>query len=190
MDTFLSIALGLGLAAAAGFRVFVPFLALALAARGGYVPLSAGFDWIAGDAALVAFGSATLLEIGAYYVPIVDHALDVVASPAAVLAGMLLSASVMTDLPPLIKWTAVVVGGGGLAAIVQGSTVALRAASTTATGGLGNAIVATGEAGGAVGLALVALALPFAAVVIAVAFVWIVYRLARRFFRSPSPRSV
>lgn len=189
MDTFLSLALGLGLAAAAGFRVFVPLLALSLAARGGDVPLSAGFDWIASDAALVAFGSATILELGAYYVPFVDHALDVVASPVAVMAGMILSASVMADLPPLVKWTAVVVGGGGLAAVVQGSTVALRAASTAATGGVGNAVVATGEAGGAVGLALLALVLPIAAVVLAGAFVWFVFTLARRWFRPRAPRS-
>jgi hypothetical protein len=189
MDTFLGLALGLGLAAAAGFRVFVPLLALSLAARGGYVPLSTGFEWIASDAALAACGAATALEIGAYYVPLVDHALDVIASPAAVLAGMVLSASVMTDLPPLIKWTAVVVGGGGLAALVQGSTVALRAASTATTGGIGNIIVATGEAGGAVGLTLLALVLPLAAIGLAAAFVWTVYSLARRLFRPPAPRS-
>ncbi len=189
MDTLISLALGLGLAAAAGFRVFVPLFVLSLAARVGYVPLSAGFDWIASDAALVAFGSATLIEVVAYYIPVLDHLLDVAASPASIVAGMILSASVMADLPPLIKWTAVVVGGGGIAAIVQGSTVALRAGSTAATGGLANALVATGEAGGAVGLALLAVALPIVAVVLAIAFAWIVYKAVRRLFRSPTPGS-
>ena len=189
MEALISLALGLGLAAAAGFRVFVPLFVLSLAARGGYVQLSAGFEWAASDAALIAFGSATLLEVVAYYIPVLDHLLDIAASPAAVVAGMILSASVMADLPPLIRWTAVVVGGGGIAAIVQGSTVALRAGSTATTGGLANALVATGEAGGAIGLALLAVALPGVALVLAIAFVWVVYKVVRRLLRSPAPGS-
>jgi Domain of unknown function (DUF4126) len=189
MDTLISLALGLGLSAAAGFRVFVPLFVLSLAARVGYVPLSAGFDWIASDAAIVAFGSATILELVAYYIPVLDHLLDIAASPAAIVAGMILSASVMADLPPLIKWTAVAVGGGGIAAVIQGSTVALRAGSTAATGGLANSLVATGEAGGAIALALLAVALPVVAVALALTFAWIVYKVVQRLFRSPTPRS-
>jgi len=79
-----SLAAGLGLAAACGFRVFVPLLALSFAARSGYVPLSSGFDWIASDAAIAVFGSATMLEVVAYYIPWLDHALDVAATPAAI----------------------------------------------------------------------------------------------------------
>ena len=189
MDTLISLALGLGLAAAAGFRVFVPLFVLSLTARSGFVPLTPGFDWIASDAALVAFGSATFLEVAAYYVPLLDHVLDVAASPAAVVAGMILSAAVMADLPPYIRWIAAVIGGGGLAAIVQGSTVALRAGSTAATGGLANVLIATGEAGGAVGLALLALALPVAALALAITFAWIAYRVVRRLFGAPAPGS-
>jgi hypothetical protein len=185
MDTILSVALGLGLAAACGFRVFVPLLVLSLASRADYVSLSEGFGWIASDPAVAAFAVATILEVVAYYVPLLDHALDVAATPAAIVAGMVTSASIVADLPPVIKWTAIIVGGGGAAALVQGSSVALRAASTAVTGGVGGPIVATTELVGSVLLSLVAVVLPLAAIAAVVVLVWMAWRMARRTFRRP-----
>ena len=99
-----SVAIGLGLAAAAGFRVFVPLLALGLASRQGWLSLAPGFEWLASTPTLVAFGTATVVEVLAYHVPFLDHLLDVVATPSAVVAGTLASAAVFTDLPPVVKW--------------------------------------------------------------------------------------
>jgi hypothetical protein len=186
VDTLLSLAAGLGLAAACGFRVFVPLLALSFGARAGYVPLTDGFAWIGSDGALVAFAVATVLEVVAYYVPWLDHLLDVAASPAAIVAGMLTSASVIGDLPPLLKWTSVVIGGGGIAALVQGSTVALRLGSTAHTGGLGNAFVATAELFGAVLTSVLAVVLPLLAAAVALLCGWLIYRATRRLRRRPS----
>jgi len=188
MNVAMSLAAGLGLAAACGFRVFVPLLAVSVAAREGYAPLSAGFAWLGSDAALIAFASATILEIIAYYVPWLDHALDVVATPAAVIAGMVTSASVITDVPPLLKWTAVVIGGGGVAALVQGSTVALRIGSTATTGGLGNALIATAELVASIVTSTLAVLIPLAAGLGALICAWIVYRGTRRLLsRSSQP---
>jgi hypothetical protein len=181
-ETILSLGLGLGLAAACGFRVFVPLLILSLAARQGYVPLSAGWEWMASAPATVAFATATILEVIAFYVPWLDHALDTIASPAAVVAGMVVSASVLGDLPPLLKWTAIVIGGGGAAAIVQGSTVALRAGSGVTTAGLANPLVATTELVGSTATSLLAIVLPVLALIVLAVFVFIVYRLTRRVF--------
>jgi hypothetical protein len=119
--------IGLGLAAPCGFRVFVPLLVLSLAAKSGYVPLTPGWAWIGTAPAALAFGVATLFEVFGYFIPWVDHVLDVAAPPAAVVAGTVTTASVLTDLPPLVRWAAIITGGGGLAALVQSSTVALRA---------------------------------------------------------------
>ncbi len=47
MEVWLSIAIGLGLAAACGFRIFVPMLIMSLASRTEHLALSEGFDWIA-----------------------------------------------------------------------------------------------------------------------------------------------
>jgi hypothetical protein len=55
----------------------------------------------------------------------------------------------MTDMPPMVKWTAAVIAGGGIAGVTQGVTATLRANSTVWTGGLGNFMIATAELGGA-----------------------------------------
>jgi hypothetical protein len=182
-DTLLSLGLGLGLAAACGFRVFVPLLVLSLASRGGYVPLSPGWEWLGSNGALIMLASATVVEVLAYYVPWLDHALDTIATPAAVIAGMVTSASVLGDLPPLLKWTAVVIGGGGAAALVQGSTVALRAGSGATTAGLANPVVATIELVGSTVVSIIAIALPMLAILLVLCFFYMVYRLTRRLVR-------
>ncbi|MGH9379298.1 MAG: DUF4126 domain-containing protein [Thermoanaerobaculia bacterium] len=180
-DTLLSLCLGLGLAAACGFRIFVPLLILNLAARGGYVEFGGSFELLASTPALVAFAVATLLEIAAYYIPAVDHVLDTVASPLAVVAGVLVSASVITGMDPFLKWTLALIAGGGLAGAVQVVTAGTRGISGLTTLGLGNPAVATAEAAGATGLSLIALILPVLAVVLVLLLlVYVVRRVRRR----------
>jgi hypothetical protein len=185
-DLLLSVALGLGLAAACGFRVFVPFLVMGAAVRTGHLAVSPGFEWVGTDPALIAFGVATVLEIGGYYVPWVDNVLDTVATPAALVAGVLVTASVVTDASPLVRWTLAVLAGGAAAATVQALTVAARQLSSFATLGLGNAVVATGEALGAVVLALLSVVLPLFAAVLVLVFLALAVRWV--FFRQPRGR--
>ncbi len=180
MDTLLSIALGIGLAAAAGLRVFVPVFGAGLAAHAGLISVAPSFGWIATMPALIAFGTATALEIVAYYVPWLDHLLDVIASPAAVIAGVVASAAVMTDLPPMVTWTIAIIGGGGIAATMQLLSVGARFKSTVTTGGLANPVVATGEAAGAIGLTALAILLPLIALACCIVLAFVLLRLARR----------
>jgi len=177
LEGLISVAIGLGLAAACGFRVFTPLLIAGIAAHYGQLPLAGGFAWLGTTPALIAFGSATLLEIGAYYLPWLDHALDVIATPAAVMAGMIAAASVVTDLPPLLKWTVTIIGGGGAAGLIQAATVLLRLKSTALTGGLGNPVVATAEAAGSVIASIVAIVLPLVAVAVLIVGIVLVLRL-------------
>ena len=183
VDVLLSIALGIGLAAAVGFRVFLPMLVMSAAAYTGHLTLSSGFAWLATPAALTMLGVAALLEILAYYIPGVDNLLDAIATPAALIAGTVVSAAVMTDLPPIVKWTTAVIAGGGAAGLTQGLTSLLRAKSTLTTAGLGNHLIATGELGGALLLALLALAAPLLAVGVVALFCWFGVRVARRLLR-------
>lgn len=187
LDLALSIALGVGLAAAVGFRVFLPMLVLSIAAYTGHLTLSSGLEWLGTAPALVMLSVATLLEILAYYIPGVDNLLDVIAAPAALIAGTVVSAAVMTDLPPIVKWTTAVIAGGGAAGLTQGLTSLLRAKSTAMTAGLGNHVIATGELGGALILSLLALAAPLAAVGVVALFCWFAVRLVRRLFRKDRP---
>jgi hypothetical protein len=189
MDLALSIALGVGLAAAVGFRVFLPMLVLSVAAFTGHLPLSSGFAWLGTPAAIVMLGVAAVLEILAYYIPGVDNLLDAIAAPAALIAGTVVSAAVMTDLPPIVKWTTAVIAGGGAAGLTQGLTSLLRAKSTVMTGGLGNHVLASGEWAGALLVSLLALAFPVIAVALVAIFCWFAIRLVRRLFRKETPAS-
>lgn len=181
--TFAGIALGIGLAAATGFRVFVPLLIAGLAARFGELPLSEHFQWLASAPALVMLGTAAAAEILAYYIPGVDHLLDVIASPATLVAGVVASAAVMTDLPPSVLWPVAIIGGGGIAGLTKGSSAVIRAKSGVMTGGLGNPFVSTAETIGATGLALFAIALPvIALILILVVLVWVVRKTGRLLF--------
>jgi hypothetical protein len=161
MNVITSVAVGIGLAAACGFRIFVPFLVMGAAARLGWLPLSAGFLWLGSDEALLALAVATVVEAAAYKVPWLDHLLDLLASPAAVLAGALAAAAVVTDLPPLLRFAVAVVGGGGAAALVQGATVLARLKSTAITGGLANPLVALIELVGSIVTSVLAVLVPF-----------------------------
>lgn len=161
METLFSIILGIGLSAACGFRVFVPLLAMSIASLSGHLPLSSGFAWIGTYPALIAFATATVVEVVAYYIPWLDHLLDSIASPAAVVAGTIATASVVTDVSPFLKWVLALIAGGGVAGIIQGSTVVLRAKTSAITAGMGNPIVSTVELVGSVVTAVLALIVPF-----------------------------
>ncbi|MBO2031889.1 DUF4126 domain-containing protein [Siccationidurans ginsengisoli] len=138
-------ALGLGLAACSGFRVFVPLLAASVAHRVGWLPSSPGFDWLSSWTALVVLATATVAELVGYYVPFFDHLLDTLTTPASFIAGTLLMTSSLTHLDPTLRWTLGILVGGGAAGVVQGGTALLRAGSTATTGGLANPLFATLE---------------------------------------------
>ena len=160
MEIILSLLVGLGLSAACGFRIFVPLLVTAVAARAGYLNPGEGFQWLSSNVALISLGVATLLEILAYYVPCVDNFLDLLGVPAAVVAGTILTASFAVDMAPWLQWSLGVVAGGGTAATVHAGTAAVRGFVTTTTAGIGNHVVSTGEAVAAAGTSVLAIVAP------------------------------
>ena len=179
----MSIVLGVGLTAASGLRVFLPMLVVSVAAYTGHLPLDNSFAWLATPSALTMLSVAALAEILAYYVPAVDNLLDVLATPAALVAGTIVSAAVMTDVPPMVKWTAAIIAGGGVAGLTQGVTALLRAKSTVLTGGAGNVVLSTAELVGALLVSLLALAAPLAALGLVIFFLYLGTRLIRHLFR-------
>ena len=183
METALSILIGIGLSAACGFRVFVPLLVMSLANMSGHLTLAAGFAWIGSYPALIAFSVATVLEIAGYYIPWVDHLLDTIATPSAIIAGTVVTASVVTGMSPFLKWTLAVIAGGGAAALVQGTTVVARGASTVTTGGLGNPVVATVESAAAITTSVLVLVAPVIALITLVVTVGVFSRKLLRKWR-------
>lgn len=176
-----AIAIGIGLSASCGFRVFVPMLVASIAAKAGIFPVTEGFQWLAGWPALITFGTATIIEIIAYYIPFIDNLLDSITTPLAIGAGTLLLTSVLPVDNDLLKWVTGFIVGGGTAAAIQGGSVMTRLASSKLTAGTGNAVVATGEHAAAFGVSALSLFTPvFVAIIILILTVYIIYRLFRR----------
>jgi hypothetical protein len=186
METITSVCLGIGLSAACGFRVFVPVLFMSIASLSGHLHLAHGFEWIGSYPALIAFSVATALEIGGYYIPWLGHLLDAAASPAAIVAGTVITAAIVTGMSPLLKWSLAVIAGGGIAGLVQGTTVAGRAATTATTAGLGHPIFATIELGGALVTSILAFIVPVLAVVTVIVMIALVFRFILKRRRSSS----
>lgn len=159
-STLLALGIGIALSAACGFRIMIPLVAISLGARAGELHLASDFSWMASDLALGIFLIGMVCEICAYYIPAVDNFLDTIASPAALIAGTIITASMIQDMSPMLRWTLAVIAGGGAAGLVQAKTVVVRALSTLTTGGLGNPIVASGELAGAATVSALAIFVP------------------------------
>jgi len=172
-----AVAIGIGLAASAGFRVFVPMFVAAIAAKAGVMPLNESFQWLASWSSIAIFGTATVVEIMAYYIPVVDNLLDTVATPLAVVAGTLLLTSVLPIDSELMRWITGAAVGGGSAAVVQAGSALTRLTSTKLTAGLGNPVVATVENIAATGTSILSLVIPF--FIIALFLLLVIFLLTR-----------
>ena len=183
-ETLLGIGVGIGLSAACGFRVFIPLLVMNLTTLTGHLHLAPGFEWIGSYYATVAFGTATIIEVLAYTIPWLDHILDLISSPAAIIAGMVVTASVVMDVSPFLKWTLAIIAGGGAAAIVQGVTVTLRTKSSALTAGAGNVLVSSLELAGSIITALLAIIVPILCLILLVLLcIFVIWKTGRLFFR-------
>lgn len=163
MELVLSVFVGLGLSAAAGFRVFVPLLVVSLASRIGVIDLSPEFAWVSSTPAVIAFSAATIVELAAYYIPVVDNLLDAITSPMAVVAGTVLTAAIVTDVDPFFKWTMAIIAGGGMAGMVQAKTVVTRGVSTATTAGIANPVISTVEFGSSLVASVMMVLMPLVA---------------------------
>lgn len=183
-ETILSVIVGLGLSAACGFRVFVPLLVMSIASLSGHLNLSSGFEWIGTYPAFVAFAIATVLEIAGYYIPWVDNLLDVVAAPAAVVAGIIVMASSVAGVSPFLRWSLAIIAGGGIAGTFHAATGMSRLASSVKTAGLGNPVLSTMEAGGATAFSVISITIPLLGIAAIAIFLVIAYLPGRAMLRS------
>jgi len=185
MQPLFSLCLGVALAAACGFRVFIPFFFFSLAALVGWIHPAPGFHWIATVPALVLFALAAALEALAYFIPWIDNLLDPVVTPVAVVAGALIAAAAFAPLPFTQRWLLALLLGASVATAVQLTTVALRIASTASTAGFANPLIAGAELAAALFLTLLALIVPPVAAFFVVGLIILIVRafLRKRFHR-------
>ena len=176
--------MGISLAAASGFRVFLPPFFLSLSIRADFVEVDlvgTSFEFFETTPAIIILGVASMAEFAAYYLPWVDNLLDSIASPAAIMAGIGMTAIVMEGSDPVVQWVIAIIAGGGASATIQGATVSTRGLSSTFTFGYANSLVATSENVASVALTIVALLAPLVAGVFAIV---IIFLMVRRWFRS------
>jgi len=183
MEELLGIFIGIGLSATCGFRVFVPLFGMSIAHHAGALSFSSGFDWIGSWPATITFGVAMVIEIAGYYIPWVDNLLDTIATPAAIVAGTIATASMVGDVSPFLRWSLAIIAGGGIAAVIQSSSVLVRGASTASTAGLANPIVSTGELAASILGTLISIVLPIVALILVILLLMF---LLRRYIR-PNP---
>lgn len=184
MEYVLAAIVGIGLAASTGFRVFVPLLVVSAATNAGYFEVADDLQWLGTWTALVAFAIAAVVEVAAYYVPWIDNLLDTIASPMAVIAGVVMFAASVGGFDPFWQWSLAIIAGGGSAAIVQGGTVVSRAASTATTGGLANFVVSTFETLAGLFFSVMSIVVPLLALVLLVVVVGGMYYAGRHVVRK------
>ena len=180
----LSSFIGIGLAAASGFRVFLPLFAVSLASYLGWIPMNDNFQWLSGLPTLIVTGVATLVEILAYYIPVVDNFLDTVTVPLATVAGSVLFASQFIELGTFPQWALAIIAGGGTAATIAAGFAGTRAASTATTAGIGNNVIATTETAGAGLMSVLSIFLPVIAFILALALLILVIIFGRKIWRK------
>jgi hypothetical protein len=122
-----------------------------------------------------------IIEIAAYYIPWLDNMLDTIATPAAVVAGTIATASMVGDVSPFLRWSLAIIAGGGIAGAVQASSVLVRGMSTAKTAGLANPIVSTSELIASIAGTIISIVIPTLAIILVFVLLALV---TRRFSRK------
>ncbi|RMA64197.1 DUF4126 domain-containing protein [Ulvibacter antarcticus] len=186
-EIIFSVFLGIGLAAAVGFRVFLPLLVLSLSAFYDIIPLNESWVWAGSLSAVIILAVATIVEILGYYIPWFDNALDTIAIPLAAVAGTAVMMATLADMDPVVTWALAIIAGGGTAAVVKGNTSALRLTSTATTGGLANPVVATVETGTSTLMSLVSVFIAPLAFLFVVLIFFGIYKFYKKLKKKRPP---
>lgn len=189
INIVISIFLGIGLAAAVGFRVFLPLLVLSLAGYYEVIPLNESWQWMASLTAVITLAAATLVEICGYYIPWLDNLLDTIALPLATLAGTAVMVATVADINPVIMWSLAIIAGGGTAAVIKGNASAARLTSTATTAGAANPIIATVETAIATVMAFASIFIPILAFVFVVLLFFIIFRFYKKLRKKRVPQT-
>jgi len=182
------VAAGVVLAASAGLRAFMPLFGVGLASRLFGWSITPSMDWMATDVGLVALGVATVVELLADKVPLVDHTLDVLHTIVGPLAGALVAFSLSADLPPAIGAILAIALGAPVAGGVHLIAAVTRVKSSVMSAGSFNPALSLVEDVVTVGAIAVAIFIPLLTLFIAPILIGVVLgHLFRRFARRSAP---
>ena len=166
MELTLGILIAVGLSAACGFRIFAPPLVAGAAHMLGWIDLATGMEWIGSPIAVTCFAIATCVEVTAYFIPAVNNALDVIATPAAFVAGIIVAAGAMVDLPPLVQWSLAAITAAAVTTPIQLASVSGRAATTATTAGTASPAFSLAETIGSTVTAVLSVVVPIIAAIL------------------------
>ena len=158
------LAMGLALAATCGLRAFLPLFAIGCLGATGQIELAQPYEWMQRPIALIGLGAAVLLEIAGDKFPLVDHLLDSAAVVVKPIAAMVASASVMTEMDPMVTAVVGLLVGGTLAEGVHLVKAKARLWSSALTASLANPVLSLLEDAVAVVATIVAILAPLLAV--------------------------
>jgi hypothetical protein len=91
------------------------------------------------------------------------------------------------DVSPFLRWSLAIIAGGGIAGMIQGSSVLVRGISTASTAGLANPVVSTGELIASIAGTVISIILPAVAIVLVVLL--LIFSLRRLSKPTPPPAS-
>jgi hypothetical protein len=190
-----TLALGVGLAAVAGIRAWLPLLAAGIMARLGVVHLGESFQFVASWPALGLFGVATVVELVGDKFPAIDHTLDAIGTFVRPCAGALLAAATMYQVEsPLLACVLGLCVGAPTAMVPHATKAAARAVSSSMTFGIANPLLSFAEDGVAFSMLALVFIVPTLIVVgfvvgIGVAFLWIRSRAGKKAARAGASAS-
>lgn len=183
----ISLFIGISLATATGFRVFLPLFFVSLASYFNWMPLQDNWQWVRSLHALIVLGIAMVFEILSYYIPFVDNIMDSIAIPLSAIAGTLLFSSQFAESNDIIKWGLSIIAGGGTAATVSTALSGIRLASSASTAGIGNPLVSTVENTGATLMSVLAIFVPIIAIIMVMVLISWLFRFGKRIRQKYSP---
>lgn len=179
LQVLIAASTGLGLAAASGFRVFLPPFLMAVWLRLGFLDVNiegSEFEAFSSDVSILLLGVASLSEIMAYKIPWMDNMLDSLATPMAGLAGIYVVAVSLEGADPSVQWALAIIAGGGASLSIQSATVAGRGLSSMFTLGLANPFFSLIEDIASVLLIFIALLAPLAALFASSILIFVILR--------------
>ena len=179
LQVLIAASTGLGLAAASGFRVFLPPFLMAVWVRIGFLDVNiegTEFEAFSSDVSILLLGVASLSEILAYKIPWMDNMLDSLATPMAGLAGVSVVAVSLEGADPSVQWALAIIAGGGTSLSIQSATVAGRGLSSMFTLGLANPFFSLIEDIASVLLIFIALLAPLVALCASMILIFAILR--------------
>lgn len=175
MDLYLKILIGLGLSAASGFRLFVPFAVLSIFTISGIYNTTSTPYIFSSDLFLVIFIILSVSEVLLFYNPWIDNMLDLISTPASIFSGIILTYFVLYDTEIYLRLLISVILGGLVSLNVQLLTVKARSSTSIFSKGNGNQIVSTIENISSIFISILVLKFPLAGIFVSAIIIYLIY---------------